>query len=58
MEEVRRLKDFHSGDVECVKCKREITLFWNGGELDRTDCCGYSYRTEHQGVDLVIYKDQ
>ena len=54
MVEVTRLADFDSGDVTCRGCGREIHLFFNGGELDRKECCGYVYRTEHFRIDLVI----
>lgn len=55
--EVGRIKDFQSGDVSCTRCGKTLTLYYNGGELDEKHCCGLTYRTETQGIDLVIYED-
>lgn len=46
--------DFDSGDVQCRGCGRVIHLYFNGGELDTARCCGYLYRTEATGYQLVI----
>lgn len=53
--EVGRVEDFDEGDFTCLGCGKVFTLYYNGGELDSNECCGYTYRTEHQGTDLVIY---
>jgi hypothetical protein len=45
---------FDSGDVQCLGCGRTITLWFNGGELDRETCCGYTYATEAVDYQLVI----
>jgi hypothetical protein len=36
------------------KCFREITLYFNGGELDRAECCGFKYEVRATGYELVI----
>ena len=48
--------DFDSGTINCRGCGREISLYYNGGELDERRCCGYEYRTEATGFQLVIEK--
>lgn len=54
-EEVQRLPDWgESGDVDCLMCGKTIHLYFNGGELDQQECCGLTYRTECQQIDLVI----
>lgn len=41
--------------MECWgKCHRTIVLKFNGGELDRAECCGYRYTLQSTGIDLVI----
>lgn len=53
--EVKRVKSFDSGAIDCIVCNKTLHLYWNGGELDNVECCGILYRTEHQETDLVIY---
>ncbi len=38
----------------CLRCGKEIVLFFNGGELDRRECCGLIYNTEIAKMELVI----
>lgn len=58
MQEIIRVKNFSHGDVECIKCKNQLRLYFNGGELDQVECCGHVYATEHAAIDLVIYKKE
>ena len=55
--EVTRVKEFNEGKTECLVCRRVIRLYWNGGELDRVNCCGHTYRTQHMRTDLIIERD-
>lgn len=43
--------------VSCRGCGRDITLYWNGGELDGQSCCDYWYALEHVRTDLVIERN-
>lgn len=52
--ELKRIENFESGLVECLRCSKPITIHFNGGELDEKECCGLVYRTEHVQIDLVI----
>lgn len=54
MEEIKRIEDFASGEINCLKCGKPIHLYFNGGELDGEECCGLLYETEHVRIDLVI----
>lgn len=54
MTEIKRIRDWREGDIACLGCGKLIHLFFNGGELDRQDCCGFIYKTEDVQVDLVI----
>ena len=38
--EVSRIKEFDSGDTQCIRCGKTLHLHWNGGELDEKRCCG------------------
>ncbi len=40
-------------EINCQKCGKEITLWFNGGELDDGRCCGYRYALEHRKVVFV-----
>ncbi|MCJ2530773.1 MAG: hypothetical protein LN413_00430 [Candidatus Thermoplasmatota archaeon] len=53
---VKQIPNLEQGDVKCLRCGRTFHLYFNGGELDREDCCGLTYETMHQQIDLVIYK--
>ena len=44
------------GKIPCVVCGKTIQLFWNGGELDRQECCGHRYYTHHAQVDLYVIR--
>ncbi len=55
MKEIKRVEDFHSGEIKCLRCGKDLELHWNGGELDEVDCCGFLYILEHTRVDLVVY---
>lgn len=41
-------------EAECIVCGKPIVLWYNGGELDGTDCCGYSYSLESDRIDYVV----
>ena len=32
--EVSRIKEFDSGDTQCIRCGKTLHLYFNGGELD------------------------
>lgn len=58
LNEVYRRNDFEHGPFECVRCGRELMLWWNGGELDETRCkCGMFYKQEYVQIDLVGYEE-
>ncbi len=42
--------------LNCRNCGKNITLWFNGGELDREECCGFIYSLEHGEIHLVIYE--
>lgn len=52
--EVKRVEGFDSGTTKCLGCGEEVQLYWNGGELDQTEHCGFQYRTQHVRTDLVV----
>ena len=60
MREILRREAFQDGStaehVTCQKCGKIITLWFNGGELDRQECCGMTYRLESPIVYLVVEK--
>jgi len=60
VEEIKRIEDIDftgsTYKTNCVKCGREIELYFNGGELDVAWCCGYEYELEHTQIDFVIRK--
>lgn len=56
MKEIKRVEGFESGDTECIRCGRRLHLHFNGGELDREECCGLVYATESVRIDLVVYE--
>jgi hypothetical protein len=53
---VETIPGFSTGDIACRGCGRTLTLWFNGGELDMTECCGYRYETRSVGYELVITK--
>jgi hypothetical protein len=53
-EEWGGLEDGPTPRYKCRGCGREISLYFNGGELDHRGCCGYSYSLEHVRIDFVI----
>lgn len=56
MKEIKRVKNFDSGEVKC-ECGCVFDLYYNGGELDYHKCkCGLVYQTESFRYDLVVYK--
>lgn len=57
-EEVQRVENWESGELQCLRCGATFRLYYNGGELDSHTCCGYTYRTEHVRTDLVIRRAQ
>jgi hypothetical protein len=54
VEGVQAYPAFHT---RCEGCGREITLFYNGGELDHAECCGRGYWLESPRTDFVVYED-
>ena len=40
----------------CLKCGKEIVLYFNGGELDDTECCGLYYNLQHGEIYFVVQK--
>ena len=54
--EVARVEGFEDGDTQCLRCGKTLHLYFNGGELDIKQCCGLTYRTEAQRIDLVVYE--
>lgn len=55
MKEIRRTTcEEQDPTFPCIRCGKELHLYFNGGELDRVQCCGLSYFTEHTGLDLVV----
>ncbi len=59
MSEIGRIKDVHvEGRYEfhCGGCDQLLWLWFNGGELDETECCGFRYTLESPTIDFVVYK--
>lgn len=56
MKEIKRIKNIREFPYEtnCIKCGRNIKLFYNGGELDSTKCCGIYYELNNNQIDFVI----
>ena len=55
--EIKRISNWDNGsggNVNCLKCGKLLTLYFNGGELDQLRCCGLVYYTIHTQIDLVI----
>ena len=40
--------------VTCEKCGRVMTLWFNGGELDRRVCCGLRYELTYRDAPLWL----
>ena len=40
--------------TRCRECGRELTLFYNGGELDAKICCGFRYELDAPRIDFVV----
>lgn len=61
MSKVSRLPvfDFYAPiHVTCPKCGKHHTLYFNGGELDKVECCGIVWCTEIKAVDLVMIEPE
>lgn len=57
--EVKRIKNIPIGEyfkTNCVECGKSIELYFNGGELDYVNCCGYDYSLEHVQIDFIVEK--
>lgn len=54
MKEIKRVAGFSSGDFPCIRCGKAVTLYFNGGELDSSECCGLTYKTEATDYHLSI----
>jgi hypothetical protein len=54
--EIARVEGFSCGRTPCIRCGKTLHLYYNGGELDSVECCGLTYKTETQRVDLVVYE--
>jgi hypothetical protein len=50
----RSVEGFCEGEVTCPRCGTSFRLYFNGGELDGTECCGINFRTEATGYRLVM----
>lgn len=51
------MKNESSFQTTCLSCHKKIELWWNGGELDTAQCCGYTYELEHGPLDFVVTRD-
>lgn len=38
----------------CPNCRRELRLWFNGGELDQVGCCGMLYRLTYGDAPLHV----
>lgn len=56
MKEIKIVRGFCEGDINCLKCGQAIHLYYNGGELDTLTCCGLRYSTEADEINLHIYE--
>ena len=54
MKEIKRIENWESGEIDCLKCGKSIRLMFNGGELDYSECCGLVYKQKHRQIDLVV----
>lgn len=54
---IKRIENWSSGDINCLRCGEELHLFFNGGELDSVECCGLTYETQCQRIDLIISEE-
>lgn len=43
-------------DTQCLSCGKKIELWFNGGELDESMCCGIKYALEIGRIDLIIHR--
>lgn len=44
-------------NVTCLGCGTALTLWYNGGELDIKECCGYLYYLDAPVTLLVIERE-
>lgn len=44
--------------LHCKDCGRELMLWYNGGELDSKDCCGWHYELQSPIINLIISKKE
>ena len=56
LHEIERIEDVGRSlfTTPCRGCSKEITLYFNGGELDEKTCCGFVYELQHVQIDFVI----
>ena len=40
----------------CLRCGKSVRLKFNGGELDRAECCDLIYETRASGYVLIVRK--
>ena len=40
--------------LTCRACGKNIDLWFNGGELDQQECCGYIYGVEATGYEMYV----
>jgi hypothetical protein len=53
--EMLRIADWgEKGEYRCLRCAKNMTFHFNGGELDWRECCGLIYQTEITRVDFVV----
>ena len=44
--------------TKCRRCEKEIDLYFNGGELDSTNCCGLRYSLDAPQIDFVVEEER
>lgn len=56
--EIERIENVDEGayHTNCKGCGEDVTLYWNGGELDSKSCCGFTYSLQSRGIDFVVEK--
>lgn len=58
--EILRVHNVMEGEnlytTQCIVCGKELNLWYNGGELDQSECCGHVYELEHGPLDFVVRK--
>ena len=60
MKEISRVENIEEFPYKtnCTVCGNEVTLWYNGGELDYDECCGQVYELEIRQIDFVVSKTE